>query len=245
HGRITHGNQSKKNRKMPTSYYGEGSGARLALLTNPQRNLGRMRVGAIGLGIGTLAAYSRLGDVFRFYEINPAVIRIAKGESGYFTYLSDAAARIEVVLGDARLSLEEEAARHDFQNFDVLFVDAFNGDSIPVHLLTREAMALYLSHLRGPDSVIVVNATNVFVNLAPVVVALAENYGLKATLIRSTVQTGLFQPSVFILLTRGNSLEAPEIRKAGYPMRPDLHQIKGKLPLWTDDYSNVATLLVR
>jgi hypothetical protein len=106
-------------------------------------------------------------------------------------------------------------------------------------------MALYLSHLRGLDSVIVVNATNVFVNLIPVVAALAENYGLKATLIRSTVQTGLFQPSVFILLTHGDSLEAPEIRKAGYPLRPDLHQIKGKLPLWTDDYSNVATLLAR
>ncbi len=245
HGRITHGNQSKKDRKMPTSYYGEGSGARLALLTNPQRNIGPMRVGAIGLGIGTLAAYSRPGDVFRFYEINPAVIRIAWGEYGYFSYLSDATARIEVVPGDARLSLEEEAARHDFQKFDVLFVDAFNGDSIPVHLLTREAMGLYLSHLRGPDSVIVINATNVFVNLAPVVVALAESYGLKATLIRSTVQTGLFQPSVFILLTRGDSLEASEIRKAGYPMRADLQQIKDKLPLWTDDYSNVANLLVR
>jgi hypothetical protein len=245
HGRITHGNQAKKDRKIPGSYYGEGSGARLALLTNPQRNVGSIRVGAIGLGIGTLAAYSRPGDVFRFYEINPTVIRIAKGEGGYFTYLSDAEARIEIVLGDARLSLEEEAARHDFQNFDVLFVDAFNGDSIPVHLLTREAMGLYLSHLRGPDSVIVVNATNVFVNLAPVVAALAETHGLKATLIRSTVQTGLFQPSVFILLTRGDSLEAPEIRKAGYPIRLDAQQAKNKLPLWTDDYSNVATLLGR
>jgi hypothetical protein len=248
HGRITHGDQAKSDRKMPGSYYGEGSGARLALLTNPQRNLGPIRVGAIGLGIGTLAAYSRPGDVYRFYEINPAVIRIAKGEGGYFTYLSDAAARIEVVLGDARLSLEEEAARHDFQKFDVLFVDAFNGDSIPVHLLTREAMALYLSHLRGPDSVIVVNATNVFVNLVPVVVALAENYGLKATLIRSTVRTGFFQPSVFILLTRGDSLEAPEIRKAGYRIRLDRldpQRVKAELPLWTDDYSNVASLLVQ
>src|SRR4029077_14794646 len=144
----THGDQAKRNRKLPGSYYGEGSGAQLALLTNPQRNLGPIRVGAIGLGIGTLAAYSRPGDVYRFYEINPAVIRIAKGEGGYFTYLSDAAARIEVVLGDARpgfdvfggaprLSLEKKPVRHDFQKFDVLFVDAFNGDSIPVHLLTR------------------------------------------------------------------------------------------------------------
>src|SRR2546421_11875989 len=123
----------------------------------------------------------------------PAVIRIAQGQGGYFSYLSDAPARIEVVQGDARLSLEQEAARHEFQKFDVLFVDAFNGDSIPVHLLTREAMALYLSHLRGHDSVIVINVTNVFVNLTPVVVALAENFGIKATLIRSVVQTGLFQ----------------------------------------------------
>ena len=248
HGRIVHGDQAKRNRKIPGSYYGEGSGAGLALLTNPQRNLGPMRVGAIGLGIGTLAAYSRPGDIYRFYEINPTVIRIAKGERGYFTYLSDAAAHIEVVLGDARLSLEDEAARHNFQNFDVLVVDAFNGDSIPVHLLTREAMGLYLSHLRGPDSVIVVHATNVFVNLIPVVAALARSYGLKATLIRSTIHAGLFQPSVFILLTRGDSLEAPGIRKAGHPIRLDRldpRRVKDELPLWTDDYSNVATLLAR
>ena len=245
HGRITHGDQSKRDRKMPGSYYGEGSGAQLALLTNPQRKIGPMRVGAIGLGIGTIAAYSRPGDVFRFYEINPAVIRIAKGDGGYFTYLSDAAARIEIVPGDARLSLEQEAARHDFQNFDVLLVDAFNGDSIPVHLLTREAMELYLSHLRGPDSVIVVHTTNLFVNLAPVVVGLAETYALKATLIRSTERTGILQPSVFILLSQGASLEAPEIRKAGYPIRLEGPRIKNELPLWTDDYSNVATLFAR
>ena len=245
HGQIMHGDQAKSDRKMPGSYYGEGSGAQLALLTNPRRKIGPMRVGAIGLGIGTIAAYSRPGDVFRFYEINPTVIRIAKGEGGYFTYLSDAAARIEIVLGDARLSLEEEAVRHDFQNFDVLLVDAFNGDAIPVHLLTREAMGLYLSHLRGPDSVIVVHTTNLFVNLAPVVAALAEAYALKATLIRSTERTGILQPSVFILLSRGASLEAPEIRKAGYPIRLEGPRIKNELPLWTDDYSNVATLLAR
>src|SRR4029077_1322100 len=244
HGRITHGNQSKRDRKMPTSYYGEGSGAQLALLTNPRRNIGPMRVGAIGLGIGTLAAYSRPGDVYRFYEINPAVVRIARGEGGYFSYLSDASARIEVVQGDARLSLEEEAAHREFQNFDVLFVDAFNGDSIPVHLLTREAMALYLSHLRGPDSVIAVNATNVFVNLVPVVAELAESCGMKAKLIFSTVETGLFQRSAFILLTRGNSLDVPELQKVGYPIRDPLRDT-GRPQLWTDDYSNVARLLNR
>lgn len=244
HGQIVHGVQPKKDRKMPASYYGPGSGARLALLTNPQRDIGPMRVGAIGLGIGTLAAYSRPGDVYRFYEINPAVIRIAQGQGGYFSYLSDASARIEVVQGDARLSLEEEAAHHEFQNFDVLFVDAFNGDSIPVHLLTREAMALYLSHLRGPDSVIVVNATNVFVNLIPVVAELAESYGMKAKLILSTVETGVLRRSVFILLTRGNSLDVPEIQKVGYSIQ-DPQRAKGRPQLWTDDYSNVARLLIR
>src|SRR5437660_9040236 len=245
HGRIIHGIQVTNERRLPTSYYGEDSGAGLALLTNPQRATGSMRVGAIGLGIGTIASYSRPADVYRFYEINPAVIRLAQGKGGYFSYLSDAPARIDVAAGDARLSLEAEAARGDFQNFDVLLVDAFNGDAIPVHLLTREAMALYLSHLRGPDSVIVVHTTNLFVNLAPVVAALAEAYALKATSIRSTERTGILQPSVFILLSRGASLEAPEIRKAGYPIRLEGPRVKNELPLWTDDYSNVATLLAR
>src|SRR5207302_7048381 len=111
HGQITHGVQPKNDRKMPASYYGPGSGARLALLTNPQRDIGPMRVGAIGLGIGTLAAYSRPGDVYRFYEINPAVIRIAQRQGGYFSYVSAAPARIEVVQGHARRSLEHDAAR--------------------------------------------------------------------------------------------------------------------------------------
>ena len=245
HGRIIHGIQLSKNRKLPASYYGEGSGARLALLTNPQRSIGPMRVGAIGLGIGTIAAYSRPGDVYRFYEINPAVIRLAQGEGGYFTYLTDAPARIEIAAGDARLSLEAEAARGDFQNFDVLLVDAFNGDSIPVHLLTKEAMALYLSHLRGPDSVIVVNATNLAIDLRPVVAGLAQKYGLKSALIRAPDHGGVFLRSDFILLTRGKSLDTPEIRQVGYPMRQDpTHRIADKR-VWADDYSNVASLLLR
>src|SRR5207302_1579734 len=230
HGRTTHGIQLAYNRKLPASYYGEGSGARLALLTNPQRAVESMRVGAIGLGIGTIASYAREGDVYRFYEINPAVIDLAQGKRAYFTYLRDSPARIEIAAGDARLSLEAEAARGDLQKFDVLFVDAFNGDSIPVHLLTREAMALYLSHLRGPDSVIVVHTSNVFVNLAPVVVALAETFGLKAILVNSPIQSGIRKPSVFILLCRGDSLEAPQIRKAGYPIRLDPQRPKNELP---------------
>jgi hypothetical protein len=242
HGRTIHGIQVTENRKLPASYYGEGSGARLALLTNPQRQAAPMRVGAIGLGIGTIAAYARPGDVYRFYEINPAIIDLAKGKKGYFSYLQDSAARIEIAPGDARLSLEAEAVRGDLQNFDVLFVDAFSGDSIPVHLLTKEAMALYLSHLRGPDSVIVVNVTNRAVDISPVVAGLAQKYGLKATLIVAPNRSGIFLRSDFVLLTRGKSLDIPEIQKVGYPMRLDRQVPENRI--WTDDYSNVARLLV-
>jgi spermidine synthase len=242
HGRTIHGIQLTEDRKQPASYYGEGSGARLALLTNPQRQAGPMRVGAIGLGIGTIAAYARPGDVYRFYEINPEVIDLAQGKKGYFTYLQDSAARIEVVPGDARLSLEAEAARGDVQNFDVLFVDAFSGDSIPVHLLTKEAMALYLSHLRGPDSVIVVNVTNRAIDISPVVAGLAQEYGLKATLIDAPNRSGIFLRNDFILLTRGKSLDVPEVQKVGYRIRRDRKVPENRI--WTDDYSNVARLLV-
>jgi hypothetical protein len=245
HGRIIHGIQLAENRKLPASYYGEGSGARLALLTNPQRATGSMRVGAIGLGIGTIASYACPGDIYRFYEINPAVIRLAQGKGGYFSFLSDSAARIEIVEGDARLSLEAEAARGEFQKFDVLFVDAFNGDSIPVHLLTKEAMALYLSHLRGPESVLVVNTSNLTIDLSQVVGRLAQEYGLKATLIRGPNRGGVFLANSFILLTRGKSLDVPEIRQAGYFMRQNPAHPGPASRVWTDDYSNVVRLLLR
>ena len=140
------------------------------------------------------------------------------------------------------MSLEAEATRGDLQKFDVLFVDAFSGDSIPVHLLTKEAMALYLSHLRGPDSVIVVNVTNRAIDISPVVAGLAQKYGLKATLIDAPNRSGIFLRSDFVLLTRGKSLDVPEIQKVGYPMRLDRQVPESRI--WTDDYSNVIRLLI-
>ena len=240
HGRITHGLQVEQDRKLATTYYDEKSGAGLALTTNPRHAAGGMRVGAIGLGAGTLAAYSRAGDVYRFYEINPAVIRLAQGSAGYFSFLKDAPAQIEIASGDARLSLEAEAARHDFQNFDVLIVDAFNGDSIPIHLLTSEAMKLYVSHLHGRDSVIAVHISNLAVDLAPVIANLAKLYRMKGTLITTEVDSGVILPSEWILLTRGNSLNAPEIQRVGKPM---LAFTNRETDVWTDDYSNVLSLL--
>jgi hypothetical protein len=240
HGRITHGNQLEQHRSLPTSYFNEKSGAGLALTTGQGRAKGGMRVGVIGLGVGTIAAYSRANDVYRFYELNPAVIRLAQRASGYFTFLDDSPAKIEIVPGDARLSLEAEAARGNFQNFDVLFVDAFNGDSVPVHLLTAEAMKLYLSHLRGPDSVIVVQILNRAVDLAPVVAGLAKLYGLNGTLISTDINRGAIYFSEWILLTRGNSLNIPEIQRAGRPILAFTHS---QPPVWTDDYSDLFSAL--
>jgi hypothetical protein len=242
HGRIAHGSQLEQHRKVPTTYYDEKSGAGVVLTTYPQRAAGSMRVGVIGLGVGTLAAYSRPGDVYRFYEINPAVIRLAQGADGYFSFLKDSSAQIEIAPGDARLSLETEAARQDFQNFDVLVVDAFNGDSIPIHLLTRQAMNLYFSHLRGPDSVIAVHISNNAVDLAPVVASLANLYGMNGTRITANVDNGPIHPSDWILLTRGNSLNVPEIQRVGKPMLRTNRRV-GQTNVWTDDYSDVISLL--
>jgi spermidine synthase len=246
HGRITHGIQVEQHRKIPTTYFDEKSGAGLALRTASQHAASGVRVGVIGLGAGTLAAYSRPGDVFRFYEINPVVIRLAQGEAGYFTFLKDSPARIEIVHGDARLSLEAEAAHHNFQNFDVLIVDAFNGDSIPIHLLTREAMNLYLAHLRGSNSMIAFHISNLAVDLTPVVEGLAKLYRLNSVLIRTDVGNGVILQSTWILLTRGNSLEAPEIQRVKKVMLgADTYRGIIQSRIWTDDYSNLIGLLGR
>src|SRR2546430_3934207 len=161
HGTIVHGKQflDPNRRGLPTSYYGLSSGIGLALLDAHEH--APLRVGVVGLGAGTLAAYGRTGDVFRFYDINPAVVELARSE---FAFLGDTPAKVEVALGDARLSLEREQA----QNFDVLALDAFSSDAIPVHLLTVEAFKTYLRHLK-PDGVLAVHLSKRYLDLVPVV----------------------------------------------------------------------------
>jgi hypothetical protein len=239
HGRIVHGIQLQGNRKLATTYYDKKSGAGLALAVTSRRRPNDARVGIIGLGAGTLAAYAGPGDVYRFYEINPEVVRLAQGEGGYFTFLKDSPGKIEIVLGDARLSLEGEASRQEFQNFDVLIVDAFNGDSVPVHLLTREAMKVYLSHLRGRDSIIAMHTSNLAIDLAAPIAGLAKFYGLKETLITTTADNGALVPSEWILLTRGELLNIAEIQSVA---RPVFAFSVSDQPLWTDDYSNIIDL---
>ena len=224
-GVTLHGNQYPNGRwrYTPTTYYSptSGIGYTLGSLAQPSA-----RVGVIGLGAGTLAAYGRPGDVYRFYEINPAVINIAREK---FSYLSDSAAKIEIVAGDARVNLEREPG----QQFTVLVVDAFSSDAIPIHLITSEALEVYLKHLQ-PYGVIAFHASSKFLNLVSVVQRLADQRGLKAVYI---VNTGDGSPffSEWVMLTREQTfVDLPAIKHAASPMRP-----RHDWPAWTDNFNNI------
>jgi spermidine synthase len=198
-----------------------------------------MRVGVLGLGIGTLAAYGQPGDLYRFYEINPIVIRLAEGQGGYFTYLSDCQAKIEIVPGDARLSLETELIGWQLQNYDVLALDVFSGDSIPVHLLDSEAFGLYLKHL-SPQGILAVHISNRHLDLVPVVWSLANQFNLSRVLIDDPGNGITTNRSQWVLLARSPSLlTVPQIATRATPMSGYSPHIR----LWTDDYNNLFQIL--
>jgi len=231
HGTITHGEQflSARLRDFPTTYYGADSGVGRAI--RQCQAGGAVRVGVIGLGAGTLAAYGRRGDYFRFYEINPLVLRLAITE---FSYLKDCRANHDVALGDARLSLEREKA----QGFDVLAVDAFSGDAIPVHLLTREAFTLYFRHLK-PDGVLAVHVSNKYLDLTPVVKLAAMALGKDVRLVDTEDERNDVFGSTWVLVT-GNPafFETPLLRSVVLRV-PKSDSVR----LWTDDYSNLFRIL--
>jgi SAM-dependent methyltransferase len=229
-----HGEQSMNGgrRFEPTTYYMTTSGIGVAIEAAKAR--GPVKVGVIGLGIGTLSAYGRKGDEYRFYEINSQVVSVARA---HFTYLSDTKARVEVALGDARLNLEREPA----QGFDVLAVDAFSSDSIPVHLITKEALGVYLRHMK-PRGVIAFHVSNRFLNLPPVVGRLAREHGLHATVVSDDGKEGDddHTKTDWVLISRDPAvLEAKEI-KATSPAPPQEHP---GWRTWTDDYSNLVQIL--
>lgn len=223
--------------RVPTGYYGLSSGISMLFREHPSRPI---RVGVAGLGIGTLAAYSRPGDYFRFYEINPDVIRLAQGSGAYFTFLRDSPGAVEVVLGDARLSLEREAARGEAQKFDVLVLDAFSGDAVPVHLLTREAFMLYRKHLRSEDSIIAVHITNRNLDLAPVVAGIARELRLSSVRIyRPWLGSSYSAQTDWVFLSENPaSLRLPGFVQAGRSV-----SVSNESQIWTDDYSNLLQYL--
>ena len=194
------------------------------------------KVGVIGLGTGTLAAWGKPGDTFRFYEINPQVVDVARRE---FTFMTDTPAKIEVVLGDGRLSLEREPD----QQFDVLAMDAFSGDSIPMHLLTREAMQIYLRHLK-PGGVIIFQATNRFINIAPIVASLANEFGMASVLISDSPESeegpDYWTSSTDQVIVTSNRalLQSEKIRSAATEIA-----IPAGFRVWTDDFNNLVRVL--
>jgi len=230
HGTITHGVQylALDRRRLHTTYYAGNSGVGLAIETT--RRPGQ-RVGVIGLGTGTIASYGREGDYYRFYDINPQVVEIARRE---FTYLMDCPAKVDIVLGDARLSLEREPP----QNFDVLAVDAFSSDMIPVHLLTIEAFREYFRHLRS-DGILAVHVSNRHLALEPVVQLAAEALGKAVRLVENGDGADLVYGSTWVLLaSKPEVLDRPEFEPHNLVI-----QVKPGLRLWTDDYSNLWKIL--
>ena len=239
HGRIVHGFEylAPEKKFEPTTYYGPQSGIGVALVHHPRRAAGPLRVGAVGLGVGTLASYARPGDVFRFYEINPAVIRLSALPASLFRYVPEARGRIEVVRGDARLSLEREAAAHA-EPLDVLAVDAFSSDAIPAHLLTREALEVYFSRL-APDGILALHISNRQLDLIPIVRALADALDVDASLFDVKGDGQAIWSTTWVLLSRDDAvLDAPGIEA----IAQDLPEEK-RVRVWTDDYSNLFDAL--
>ena len=234
HGTIMHGRQylERDFRRQPSTYYTRDSGiGRVIESLHP--SLTPLKVGIIGLGAGTIAAYGAPGDVYRFYDINPAVVNIARN---VFTYLKDSDAKIEIALGDARLSLEREPP----QNFDVLAIDAFSSDAIPVHLITSEALSVYEHHMK-PTGIIAFHVTNRYLDLAPIVEALATAHGLAAVEIHDSGLGALANSSDWVLVARDPAvLKKPLIAEAAKPITP--HR---DWRLWTDDFNNLFQVLRR
>ncbi len=231
HGTIDHGEQflRPENHLRPTTYFTAGSGIGQAI--RELQKQGPIRIGIIGLGAGSIAAYCRAGDNFRYYDINPQVLQVAAEQ---FTYLKDCPAQHDVVLGDARLVIEREPVR----GYDLLVVDAFSGDAIPVHLLTREAWQLYWRHLK-PDGVLAVHVSNRYLRLAPVVALGAEASGKRARIVSYNGDERIDEESAsdWVLVTsRPGFFE--DLGKKAETIEP----IPGLRP-WTDDYSNVFKIL--
>ncbi|MFO1486820.1 MAG: fused MFS/spermidine synthase [Verrucomicrobiaceae bacterium] len=232
HGSIKHGrqNMTPAHRRDPLTYYSHPSAIGRALETLKTRP--DARVGVIGMGAGTVACYAEKGQTYRFYEINPNSERLALK---WFTYIPDMQTRgaiYESVIGDARLSLEHEKP----QNFDVILLDAFSGDSVPVHLLTYEAFELYLRHLK-PDGIIAVHITNYSLNLAPVVERAARELGMPSIRMANDLDENGCYPTDYVLLTRNTAFI-----QANPPVVPDYARAID-VPLWTDRRHNLFQIL--
>ncbi len=253
-GTTVHGAQfmGKSVRRLPTAYFGRATGLGLALTSRPQQ--GESRIGVIGLGVGTLAAYGREGDTMRFYEIDPVVVEIA-GPGGYFSFVEDSKADVEIVLGDARLVIEDEQKRGVRQDYDFLVLDAFSSDAIPIHLMTREAFARYFDAL-APDGLMAVHVSNRHFQLMGLVSRMAAEFGAYSLQIKTRpapeLQSGLTD---WVIIARDSDQLTRlririEKRHRALRLSPDAILLRlgaeanlDAFPLWTDDYSDLLSVL--
>ncbi|MCP4624582.1 MAG: spermidine synthase [bacterium] len=250
HGQINHGLQllHPKQKHRIVSYYSAHSGLGIAFRRHPKRlarssqivtdkqNL-NLHVGVIGLGIGVVASWGLPGDSFRFYEINPGVVSLA---NEYFTIMKDSKAMLKVIEGDGRISLEREFREHGSMQFDLLIADAFAGDAIPVHLVTREALELYLKHLRA-DGILALHISNRHLDLMPVVYGLATTLDIPAILVKKKKRSrDYIKGSKWVLLTKNKRfLKHPRVLKYVTPWPDDIRDDI----VWTDNYSSIFELL--
>jgi hypothetical protein len=234
HGVILHGEQSTiaPDRLEPGTYYARTSGAGRAI--ESRQASGPVRLGFVGLGVGTLSAYGRAGDTVRFYELDPDVLALARS---HFSYLGSTPAQLEVVIGDARLSLERELARGS-RAYDVLAIDAFSSDSIPVHLITREAIALFMQHVAA-DGILAIHISNRFLDLKPVLANIARAEGLSARLVTDSPEgNGSASMTDWVLIARGPDAFAHELLQVAEPIEPN-----PQFSLWTDQFNNLLDVL--
>jgi hypothetical protein len=236
HGATTHGIQFQKPEKamMATSYYAESSGVGRAIVSLPETP---RRIGLVGLGTGSLAVYGRSGDYLRIYEINPTVEELARSQ---FKYLSYAQAKTDIVMGDARLMMERELEENKPQAFDLLALDAFSSDAIPVHLLTKEAFEIYWKHLT-PNGVLAIHISNRYLDLQPVVEKLAEHFKLNVVTISDDNEPDWWiYATTWMIVTRNKEfLESERIKDVAELPDPD----RKSSPLWTDDYASLYSIM--
>ena len=239
-GRIIHGAQFLDPIRRPwaTTYYGEESGVEIAINQHPRRKAAQpLHIGVVGLGVGTIAAWGNRGDTMRFFEINPMAETFARR---HFTYLADTRAAVDVVIGDARLSIERELrAGSGHRPYDVLAIDAFSSDAIPVHLLTREAFARYTEAL-APDGILAVHVTNKYLDLRPVVRGLAGETGTQALEInRDEDPSRGLERTIWMLVTRNREFAAAAASLA------EPVPAGAKTVVWTDAFSSILGVLKR
>ncbi|MDE0884164.1 MAG: fused MFS/spermidine synthase [Myxococcota bacterium] len=254
HGSTVHGAQllAERFQRRPISYYGAPTGIGLTMKRDAHAE--PVKTGVVGMGAGSLAAYGRRGDTIRFYEIDPSVIRIAS-QGQYFSFLPDSLAKIDIIPGDARLSLEAELRSGASQQFDLLVIDAFSSDAIPFHLITLEAFQLYLEHL-APEGLIAIHVSNRHFRLSPILYRIGDELGLSSISVDSPgLGLRVSTSAQWVLMSRDRGkLDAHAHlitdRMAGLgldPTRLSVGRLEeaafAKKPLWTDEFNSVLDIL--